>query len=86
MSETNKFRLSEMTFAYERAAGVIESECALAQPAGEDEEGWYDLDTSDDDLTDEVSYLDSRRLLQHHPEHPHWVILLDEGEPLEEVK
>jgi hypothetical protein len=74
-------RMIEMSFAYERAAGVIESECV---PQGSNCYGdmWFDLASATVDLTDEVLYLDSRRLLERSLENPQWVIILDEGEPL----
>jgi hypothetical protein len=50
------------------------------------DEGWYDLTSSDEDLSDEVAYLDARRFLQRHPQNQHWVIIQDEGELLEEVQ
>lgn len=79
-------RLAEMTFAYERAVGVIESSCVTEETEGP--ESYYDLDSVDTgtDLEDEVEYLDSRKLLIHHPDHPRWVMICDEGEPVEETK
>jgi hypothetical protein len=79
-------RLAEMTFAFERASGAIESSCVVVETAEGFQYGWYDLDSVDTtgiDIEDEISYLDARRLLLHHPENPRWVTLLDEGEPLE---
>ncbi len=71
----------EKSFAFERASGVIESEC-IAEPAGEDENGWWDLDSTEMDLSQEVEYLESRSLLKHHPAHPNWVMIVDsEDEP-----
>lgn len=79
------FRGIEMSFAYERAGGAIESECAVAVPHEDPlENGWYDLSSADDTLDDEVAYLESRRLLQRHPERREWVTILDEGDPLPE--
>lgn len=79
----SNFRLSEMSFAYERAAGVIESECVVAEPHVDAlENGWFDLESTSVELDDEVAYLESRNLLQRHPEHPHWVTIRDEGDPL----
>ena len=76
------FRDVEMSFAYERAAGVIESHCTVAKRDGL--EVWYDLDSADEDIWDEIDYLTFRRLLARDPEHPSWVNICDEGEPLPE--
>jgi len=86
-AKDNPMRGIEMTFAYERAVGIIESSCLVVEQADEFQDGWYDLDSVDTniDIEDEVRYLDSRRLLLHHPEHPRWVVLCDEGEPIEEA-
>jgi hypothetical protein len=80
-------RLAEMSLAYERAAGVIESSCSTASEAEQDFIAglWYDLDNVDEmvgDVTDEAEYLDSRSLLEHHPDNHRWVRICDEGEPL----
>ena len=75
-------RLIEMSLAYERAAERIRNECSVAEPHQDAlEDGWYDLSTSDEDLTDEIRYLESRGLIQYHPQHKTWVTLCDEGEP-----
>jgi hypothetical protein len=74
-------RLTEMGFAYERAAGMIESHCTMEEHVEDLENGWYDLGSSNIDLSDEVAYLESRRLIQRHPEHPAWVTIADEGDP-----
>lgn len=87
--EIDPMRGIEQTLAYERATDILTSECVPVEIAEEFQDGWYDLDSADAlvfDLKEMVAYLDSRRLLQHHPEHPQWVILLDEGEPLEDGK
>lgn len=78
-------RLSEMSFAYERASGAIESSCISQVHDDPLENGWYDLETADEDLDDEVAYLESRNLLQRHPEHRQWVVIQDEGEPIEKA-
>lgn len=75
----------EMSFAYERAADAIKNECVRHDHADALEDGWFDLDSADEPLEDEVAYLESRRLLQRHPEYPEWVTICDEGEPLPEV-
>ncbi len=74
------------TLTYERASGAIQSDCNVVAPAGGLEEGWYDLDTAEADLSIEIDYLDARRLLERHPDHPNWIILRDEGDPLDEKK
>lgn len=83
-NEIHNCRLIEMGLAYERAGGAIESSCTVQEHHEPLENGWYDLSSADESLDDEVAYLDSRRLLQRHPEHPDWVTILDEGEPLPE--
>lgn len=83
-NEIHKCRLIEMSLAYERAVDAIESSCTVQEHHEPLENGWYDLSSADESLDDEVAYLDSRRLLQRHPEHPDWVTILDEGEPLPE--
>lgn len=85
-NEIHHMRGIEMTLAYERAAGAIEAECVSPEPHEDAlENGWYDLGSADDPLDDEVAYLESRRLLARHPEHPEWVTICDEGDPLPEV-
>jgi hypothetical protein len=77
--------VAEMSFAYERASGVIESHCATAYQEGDDYT-YYDLATAGiEDLEDEVAYLESRKLILRHRENPNWVAICDEGEPLGEV-
>lgn len=76
--------LIEMSFAYEHAAGILESSCVMAESAGELENGWYDLDTAEVELDDEIAYLESRSLLRRHPDHPSWAIVQDEGDPIGE--
>lgn len=71
-------RLIEMSFAFERASGAIESSCLF-------EQDWFDLESADEDLTDEIAYLESRQLLEHHPDHPSWVAIRNESES-EEVQ
>jgi hypothetical protein len=80
----DKMRGFEMSFAYERATGMIENSCIKEEHEDALENGWYDLASSDEDLTDEVAYLDSRRLLMRHPGNPQLVTICDEGEPLPE--
>jgi hypothetical protein len=75
-------RAAEMTFAYERATGVIESSCLTVEVPGDDYT-WYDLATATDDLDDEIAYLDSRRLLIRSGSS--LIAFCDEGEPLGEV-
>ncbi len=73
----------ERTFAYEQASGLISSCCVVEETDGLDQ--FYDLDSAEVDLSNEVAYLDSRRLLERHPEHPRWVMICDEDEPLPEA-
>jgi hypothetical protein len=84
IEQVSDLRALESEFAYERAVGMIESSCLTVEE--EDLNAWYDLDTGEVCLEDEVTYLDSRRLLLHHSEHPNWVKICDEGEPLPQVK
>lgn len=80
------FRAIEMSLAYQAARDAIEC-CDLAAPHENSmEDFWYNLkpDRHEEMFDDEVAYLESRRLLQRHPEHPEWVTILDEGEPLPE--
>jgi len=79
LSRAEYLRSLEKSFAFERASGVIESECIAD---GEDETYWWDLDTAAEDLSQEVEYLESRGLLTRHPDNPNWVMLADnEDEP-----
>lgn len=76
----------ERSFAYEFAAGVIESSCTREQVEGDDYE-YFDLDSAEScgeplDLGEEERYLDSRRLLVRHATNPRWVSICDEDEPL----
>jgi hypothetical protein len=75
----------EMSLAYEHAADAIKCDCIKEEHEDQLEDGWWDLASTDLDLTDEVAYLDSRRLLQRHVMHPDWVTICDEGEPLPAV-
>ena len=80
-------RLTEMGLAFELAAGVIESHCTAVELPEDDDDydfnTWYDLDTASvEEIEQEVDYLDSRRLLLHHPSNPRWVSFCDEGEPI----
>lgn len=84
-NEIHHMRGIEMTLAYERAAMAIENECVRELREDRLDTGWYDLESADSELDDEVAYLESRRLLERHPEHPEWVTICDEGEPLPEV-
>lgn len=80
-----ELRVLELSFAYDRATALIESECSVIVDTNDRMDlEWYDLSSTEEDLTEEVSYLESRRLLQQHPEHPRWVMICDEGEPLPE--
>lgn len=76
-------RVIEMSLAYGQAAGIIQSSCIVAELAGEFDDGWYDLATSDVELSDEIAYLESRRLLQRHLERENWVIIRGEADPLD---
>jgi hypothetical protein len=71
-------RKIELSFAYDLASGWIDAE---TNKAG-DNFDWHDLATAEVDLSDAVDYLESRRLLERHPEHPEWVRICDEDEPL----
>ena len=79
-------RLAEMSFAYERASGVIETHCPNVEVSGDDYT-YYDLSNVEVgvDVDDEVAYLESRRLLLRHATYPHWVAICDEGEPIGET-
>lgn len=77
-----ELRELELCFAYECASGVIESSCVMAAEVGCMK--FYNLRSAEVDVTDEVRYLQSRRLLDLHPDNPHWVSVRDEGEPLPE--
>lgn len=70
----------ELCFAYERASGVIESSCIPAL-IEEDFTEWWDLESSEEDLADEVDYLTSRNLIEFHADHPRWARICDEDEP-----
>jgi hypothetical protein len=70
----------EQSLAYEHAASVIESHCVVQKTA--DLVQYYDLASAEIDVTEEAMYLDSRRLLERHPEHLLWVLIRDEDEPL----
>jgi hypothetical protein len=85
MAEPSDLRAIEMTLAYEQASGILESSCNyIKENSGDDPDSfWLDLGSLDEDLDDEIAYLESRRLLERHPEHAGWVRICDEGEPLE---
>ena len=78
-----ELRELELSFAYEHAAGTIETHCLVAEAVvvvgGAP---WLDLASRDIDLTDEVKYLQSRNLLEIHPVCRSWVRICDESEPL----
>jgi hypothetical protein len=76
-----ELRKIERSLAYSMASGIIESECLCVQMGEEDCE-WRDLNSANTPLEDEVAYLESRRLIERHPEHREWVTICDEGEPL----
>lgn len=70
----------EKTFAYEFATGTIDCNCFDVDL---DSETWIDIDTCDKkvDLRDELRYLESRRLVKHHPTRPNLIQFCDEDEP-----
>ena len=68
----------ERTLAFERAAGVIESQCIVNEE--ENLDSWYDLGSADLDLSQEIAYLLSRGLLIRHGTEPRWVMIRDEDE------
>ncbi len=80
--EARELRAIERGFAYLQASSVITSHCLFACSDGAME--FYDTRSADIDLTDEVKYLQSRRLLDLYPGKPHLVSVRDEGEPLPE--
>ena len=71
----------ERGFAYSYATQVIEGAC---RPVGPDGESWWDVNDAvqlaEPDVTLAVAYLESRGLLDRHPEQAHWVSLRDESE------
>jgi predicted RNA-binding protein YlqC (UPF0109 family) len=67
----------EKSFAYERAMGSIEFWCEKRSVPG-----WIDIDAAETDLYEELTYLEWRRLLVHHDEHPNLIKFCDEGEPV----
>jgi hypothetical protein len=69
----------EKSLAYEHAASAIESFCSRAPDDGHT---WFDLATSDVDLSDEATYLESRGLLDRHRMHRAWVSVRHEDEPM----
>jgi hypothetical protein len=70
----------EKGFAYVRATGVIVSSCV---PFEIDNAGvWWDLDTAEVDLLEELKYLESRHLILHHASSPNLIQLCDEGDPV----
>ena len=81
--QPSPMREIELSFAYERASGVIESACASRGWTTEFFGLYYDLDDVDEDtvsVDEEAAYLDSRGLLDHHPDNPRWVSICDESE------
>lgn len=66
----------ERSLAYQFAAGVIDGESIAV---GDDKE-WSEIDPEGEvDLFDAVRYLESRGLLERHPDHPNWVMVCDEA-------
>lgn len=82
LTTSDELQLLEREFAYIHASGIIEGHCLPSSKDGA--MVFFDTRSAEIDITDEVRYLHSRRLLDVHPEHPHWISLRDESEPLEE--
>jgi hypothetical protein len=81
---TEDLRKIELSFAYKRASGVIESSC-VPQLVTEEFVEWWDLESAEENISGEIAYLESRRLIERHPEHPTWVRICDEDEPLPDL-
>jgi hypothetical protein len=81
-----ELRKIELSFAYELASSWIDSETLPSYAKNKEPLlDWHDLATADADLSDAMAYLESRRLIERHPEHPTWVRICDEDEPLPAV-
>lgn len=72
----------EQDFAYQHATGLIEGCCVflVERPDGH----WIDLSSAEADLSDEIAYLDSRRLIMRATDNPKLIQICDEDEPLPE--
>lgn len=81
--EEGEYESLEQAYAYMFATGVIESSCVIERD--DTGEPWFDLGTAEVDVTDEVKYLQARRLLRLHPTNPRWVSFCDDDEPNAEV-
>jgi hypothetical protein len=74
----------ERSLAYDEASSMIDSMCAMESTDDRLEAWWNNIDDIDDmpgveeAIADAVRYLDSRGLLERHPNHPNWVRVLDE--------
>ena len=78
-------RSLELSLAYESAAGTIDCQCAPERDGSDDVDDWWsniddvsDISESVEFVADAVRYLDSRGLLERHPDHSNWVRVLDE--------
>lgn len=76
---TDELREIESSFAFEYAAGLIESNCVAERTDSRESDpfdsGWLNLRTSDVDVTDAVAYLQARGCLRTHPVHADWVMI-----------
>lgn len=79
-------RTLEAGLAYEFARSLLHSHLLTAEEFGEPEflqlqTDLYPVDVDDaEQVQDALDYLEARDLLEHHPAHPDWVAVRDEGE------
>jgi hypothetical protein len=80
MSETTLKPNIEAQFAYLDACAQIEAHAEIVEDPDDDSQ-WFDSKGTDTDISEEVAYLESRRLIVRHPKATQWIQLCDESEP-----
>jgi hypothetical protein len=74
-----QLRELERSLAYEHPSGLLDS--CFVKKGDDDGRYWIDLERGEyGDFESEIAYLDSRGLLERHPQHAHWVCVRDESE------
>lgn len=80
--DAERYLSLEAHFAYEHASSLIDG---MTGPAPLDDYSgpiWHNLEDADCDLSAEVFYLDTRRLVTKHPSNPEWIQIREEHNPL----